>query len=251
MSVDSIVRSQSNLEMKSLYEIISLPHQGDLQDYFLAVMAILSEYFQVKYSVLFLKGHQQDALQMEALYEKEKEICPLLYSIQQGTMVEVLNSGQPKVIKDLGQESILCVPLLVNDDPLGVITMNSLYGSRDELDEDLRYFSILSSILSPVIKNYLLKKGTPIKLNPLRTKDHPLDEILEEKLSEVLNRIDPYVEAKTPMTLFHDIIGIVERSLIKSALKRVNYVQVAAAQLLEKNQNTILKNIKELKIKLE
>lgn len=269
MSGDPIAPSQSNLELKSLYEILLLPHQGDLQDYFFAVMAILSEYFQIRYSALFLKDHQKETLQMEALFGTKKDFHPFACNIQQGTMAEVLESGQPKVIKELDQEPIyeemmkiqnligeiqpplLCVPLIMDGDPYGVINMNSLYGAKDEFDEEFQYLTILSAILSPVINNYLLKREAPIKANPLRANLQPLDVILEEKLSEVLNRIDPYVETKANMTLFNDIIGIVERGLIKSALKRANYVQVAASQLLGINRNTLRKKIKELKIKVQ
>ena len=76
-----------------------------------------------------------------------------------------------------------------------------------------------------------------------------MDEILEEKLTEVLNKIDPYVESKTKMGIFDDIIGVVEKILIKSALERVGHVQIAAAQLLGINRNTLRKKIRELKIK--
>jgi DNA-binding protein Fis len=51
------------------------------------------------------------------------------------------------------------------------------------------------------------------------------------------------------MGLFDDIIALVEKILIKSALKRVNYVQIAAAQLLGINRNTLRKKMKDLKIK--
>ena len=72
---------------------------------------------------------------------------------------------------------------------------------------------------------------------------------LKERLVEVLNKIDPYVEAKNKMCLFDDIIAVVEKILIKSALVRVGHVQVAAAQLLGINRNTLRKKMKDLKIK--
>jgi len=46
---------RSNPELRSLHEIVLLPQQSHLQDYFLGVMAILSEYFSIRYSALFLK----------------------------------------------------------------------------------------------------------------------------------------------------------------------------------------------------
>jgi transcriptional regulator with GAF, ATPase, and Fis domain len=145
---------------------------------------------------------------------------------------------------------LICIPLIVDDEPIGVINIDSLYGLRDELTEDFHFLSILAAILSPVIKNYQVKKNEPLqKIGKLKAKSSLLDEILEERLAEVLNKIDPYVESKAKMGLFDDIIALVEKILIKSALKRVNYVQIAAAQLLGINRNTLRKKMKDLKIK--
>jgi DNA-binding protein Fis len=128
--------------------------------------------------------------------------------------------------------------------------MNSLYGPRHEFVEDFQFLSVLSAVLSPVIKNYHFKKSeSPAMESKLKAKSHLLDEILEQKLVEVLNKIDPYVETKTKMGIFDDIIRVVERILIKSALKRVDHVQIAAAQFLGINRNTLRKKIRELKIK--
>jgi DNA-binding protein Fis len=52
------------------------------------------------------------------------------------------------------------------------------------------------------------------------------------------------------MGIFDDIIRVVERILIKSALERVDHVQIAAAQFLGINRNTLRKKMKELKIKV-
>jgi transcriptional regulator with GAF, ATPase, and Fis domain len=268
MSATYSMTPRSSPELRSLNEIILLPQQNQLQDYFLGVIAVLSEYFSIKYSVLLLQDPQKNSLQVEALYGVEKEIHPLTCSSQKGTMGRVLESRQPRAIQNLSQEPIyeemtkaqkriekiqpplLCVPLIADDEPLGVINVNSLYGSRNEFVEDFQFFSILSAILSPVIKNYRLRDGRLLgKESKPKTKSHLLDEILEERLTEVLNKIDPYVEAKAKMGIFDDIIRVVERILIKSALERMNYVQMAAAQLLGINRNTLRKKMKELKIK--
>jgi transcriptional regulator with GAF, ATPase, and Fis domain len=231
-------------------------------------MTILSEYFSIKYSALFLKDPQKDSLHVEALYGIEREIHPLACSSQKGTIGKVLESRRPMVIHNLNQEPLyeemmknpkriermqtplLCIPLLTDDESIGVITVNSLYGPRNQFAEDFQFLSVLSAILSPAIKNYQPRKGEALsKESKPKTKSHLLDEILEQKLAEVLNKIDPYVETKTKMGVFDDIIRVVERILIKSALEKVDHVQVAAAQLLGINRNTLRKKIKELKIK--
>jgi len=268
MSPIFFVNPRSNPELRSLYEIALFPQPNQLQDYFLGVMAILSDYFSIGYSALLLQDSQKDSLYVEALYGIEREGHPLNCSCRKGTIGKVLESRQPTAIHNLSQEPLyeevmkgtkriekirsplICIPLITDDEPIGVINIDPLYGPRDELTEDFQFLSILSAILSPVIKNYQMKRIEPLqRTGKSKAKSSLLDEILEERLTEVLNKIDPYVESKAKMGLFDDIIALVEKILIKSALKRVNYVQIAAAQLLGINRNTLRKKINDLKIK--
>jgi transcriptional regulator with GAF, ATPase, and Fis domain len=263
----SSVDLRSNPELRSLFEIIRLPQpQTHLQDYFHAVIAILSEYFPIGYSALVLRDPKKDSLHVEALYGVARESHPHGYSGRKGTIVRVLESRQPAVIQNLSQEPLyeevkerriekiqpplLCVPLITESEPVGVININSLYGSRNEFVEDFQFLSILSAIVSPVIKNCQMEGNEPpLRSIKLDAKSSFLDEILEEKLNEVLNRIDPYVESKAKMGFLNDIIGMVEKIVIKSALERMDYVQTATAQFLGINRNTLRKKMKDLKIK--
>ncbi|MFB3886521.1 MAG: GAF domain-containing protein [Thermodesulfobacteriota bacterium] len=269
MSSPFFINPRSNPELRSLYEIALLPQPDRLQDYFLDVMAILSQYFSVGYSALVLQDSQGDPLRVEALYGSEWETHPLTCSSQEGIIGKVIESRQPLAIHHLSREPLytevskgakriekirpplICIPLIAENEPIGVITIDSLYGPRDELNEDFQFLSILSGILSPVIRNYQLKRmEPPQKDSHSIAKSSLLEEILEERLTEVLNKVDPYVESKAKMALFDDIIRLVEKILIKSALKRVHDVQIAAAQLLGINRNTLRKKIKDLKIKV-
>ena len=256
--------SFASSELKSLYDIsrLSLP-KSHLQDYFDGVMAILSEHFTVAYSALILQGPKKDSFHVEALYGIGKDFHPLGCTGPKGTIPEVFETRQPAVIQNLGQEPLyeelikgakkiekiraplLCLPLMADDEPIGVININPLYGSRNDFFEDFQFLSVLTALLSPAVRSYQIK-GKPKS----KSKSSLLDEILEEKLSEVLNKIDPYVESKTRMGIFDDIISVVEKILIRSALRRVENVQIAAAQFLGINRNTLRKKIKELKIKI-
>jgi len=269
MSIASSVDAQLNPELRSLYEIaLLLPLQTHLQDYFHGVMAILSGYFSIAYSALILHDSQKDVLRVEGIYGLGKEGHPSTCSGRKGTIGKVLESRQPMAILNLSQEPLyeemmrgakrtdkirsplLCVPLIADNETIGVVSINSPYGHKDEFVEDFLFLSILSAILSPVVKNYQMKREEPLaKSGKLRAKSIILEELLGEKLAEVLHKIDPYVEAKAKMGLYDDIIAVVEKILIKSALERVGHVQVAAAQLLGINRNTLRKKIKDLKIK--
>ncbi len=267
MSTTFFINPRSNPELSSLYRIAMLPPSDHLEDYFLGAMAILSNHFPVRYAALLLQEPQKDSLHLEAVYGVERNLHPPGCGSRMGIVGKALESKQPLSISDLSQEPLysefgkgtkrleriqaplLCIPLAAEGEALGVMISDSLYGPRNAFAEDFQFFSILSAILSPVIKNYLVKRGEPSR-PPGRTKGKSLrlEEVLGEQLTEVINRVDPYLESRNKMCLFDDIISIVEKILIQAALARVNYVQVAAAQLLGINRNTLRKKIRELKV---
>lgn len=90
------------------------------------------------------------------------------------------------------------------------------------------------------------KVGEGLKAGSLE--DLSLEDLLERKLTGALDGIDTRLEFNCG--LFHDVISIVERILIRLALKKTNHVQVTAAQFLGINRNTLRKKIKELKIRI-
>ena len=259
---------QSNPELNSLYRVALIPQsQTPLQDYFHNVLTVLSDYFPITYSALILREPEKDSMRVEGVYGLGKEIHPVSCS-RKGTMGKVLESRKPMAIQNLGQEPLyeeivrgtkriekicsplLCVPLVADDESIGVLNINPLHGVKDEFNEDFLYLSTLSAILSPVVKSYQRKGEEPVaKFGKQKAKPLILEELLKERLVEVLNKIDPYVESKTRLGLLDDIIAVVEKILITSALEKVGHVQVTAAQLLGINRNTLRKKIKDLKIK--
>lgn len=269
MSSSSSTHLRSIPELWSLYEIIRLPQtRTNLQDYFNGVMAILSESFPISYSTLVFHDSKQGSLDVGACYGMKREVHPKGDDIKKGSIAKAIETQKPLVIQDLNQEPLyegimkgakraekiqpplLCIPLISDEGAIGVININPLYGSRNEFIEDFQFLSILSSILTPVIKNYQRKKEDPPHGSPkTKAKSPTLQEVLEERLKEVIDKIDPYVESKGKMTLLDDIVAIVERILVKSALEKMDHVQVSAAQLLGINRNTLRKKMKEFKIK--
>jgi len=269
MSSPSSTDLRLNPELRSLYEIAHLPQpHANLQDYFHGVMAILSEYFPIGYSALILHDVKKDSFQVEALYGIGRDVHTHGCSGRKGMIARVLETRQPAAIQNLNQEPLyeevlkgtkqmekiqpplLCIPLISEDEPIGVVNINPIYGSKKEFSEDFQFLSILSFILSTVIKNFQTKRNEPpLKPGKSKLKSSLLEEILEERVTEVLNKIDPYVESNSRTGLLDDIITLVEKILIKSTLKKVDHVQTAAAQLLGINRNTLRKKIKDLKIK--
>ncbi len=266
--LSSYTNPRTNPELKSLYEISLLQPQPKLQDYFLRVMTTLAEYFSVNYGAIILRDDKRDSLHVEALYGIEMEKHPRLCSSRKGVIGEVLRSRQPMPIHDLNHEPLyeetlksqkqaekirsplLCIPLIAERETIGALNINPLYGSKNEFAEDFHFLAVLSAILSPMIRNYHFKmEGWHTESNPSKLKTAMLEEILKERLTEMLNRIDPYVELKSKTGLLGDIISLVEKIMIKSALEKVGDVQTLAAQLLGINRNTLRTKMKEYKIK--
>jgi transcriptional regulator with GAF, ATPase, and Fis domain len=268
MSTQIFANPRSNPELKCLYEISRIPQSGRLQDYFLGVMGKVSEYFPIKYSALLLYDLQKDSLSVEALYGIRMEDHPRGCHRRSGVISKVLDSRQPMVIENLSQEPLYqgmengaeqeekihppipCVPIFWDRVPVGILAINSLYGPREELIEDFQFLSMLSMVLSPVIREFQAWKADPLaKPDHSKLRFSLLEESLEAKINELLDKVAPYVDSKTHTGIFDDIIAVIEKILIKSALERVDYVQVAAAQLLGINRNTLHKKMNDLKIK--
>jgi transcriptional regulator with GAF, ATPase, and Fis domain len=268
MSSSFYTNPRTNPELKSLYEISMLSPRVQFQEYFIEVMTTLSQHFPVRYATILLRDVRKDSLHVEGLYGIELDNHPHQGPCEKGIIGEVLRSRQPMPIQNVSQEPfyedtlrnpkpmykiqppLLCIPLITESDPIGVMNISPLYGSRDDFAEDFHFLSILSAILSPTVRNHLLKKAEHhdgSKKSKLKTS--LLEEILQERLTEVLNKIDPYVESKSRTGLLDDIISLVEKILIKSAMERVGHVQTSAAQLLGINRNTLRTKIKEMKIK--
>ncbi len=259
---------RSNPELKCLYEISLLSYQDHLQDYFLRVIGKVSEYFPTDYSALILHDAGRDFLSVEALYGIQREDHPSGCKRQPGVISKVIETRQPLVIQDPGQEPLYhdlmkngkgsekihpplpCVPLVANGASVGVLTMNSLYGPREELIEDLQFLSMLSIVLSSVVIDFRSRGFEPLaKDAKSQLKFSVFEESLETRLVEILDKLAPYAESKAQTGIYDDIIAVVEKILIKSALEKVHYVQVSAAQLLGINRNTLHKKMKDLRIK--
>ncbi len=259
----------SNSELNSLYRIALIPPlQAPLHDYFNDVLAVLCESFSITYSALILQDPQKDSVRVEGVYGLAKEAHPTGCSGKRGLIYKVLESRKPLAIQNLGQEPLyeeflkgtkkvekikpplLCVPLVAYGEAIGVFNINPLYGVKEEFHQDFLFLSILAAMLSPIVRAYQLKgEEVATKYGKSKAKPSVLEDLLRERLVEVLNKIDPYLETKARLSLLDDIVALVEKILITSALDKVGHVQVAAAQLLGINRNTLRKKIKDLKIK--
>lgn len=74
-----------------------------------------------------------------------------------------------------------------------------------------------------------------------------VEDILEKKIEDIVNLLGSVEKGKS--TLHADVMSLVERCLIRIALRRCEDVKTSAAGFLGINRNTLHKKMEELNIK--
>ncbi len=234
-----------------LYEFNqALSSAKDASSIFYTAMAFLEEVIEIKNGLLGLLDRATEEVVIEEVYgpglqgvkgnrcrldegksgEAIRLDCSMVIS---EVMKEPLLQGMDKEIQrpDL---SFMCAPLRWGDISLGILGIYHPHHSAGE--EGLKLLGIVASFISPALM--IMRWG----------EETSLDEILWRKLETAVERMDLHTESQG--TLMADVISLVERTLIITALKKADYVQLTAARFLGINRNTLRKKIKELGISL-
>jgi DNA-binding protein Fis len=74
-----------------------------------------------------------------------------------------------------------------------------------------------------------------------------VEDILEKKIEDIVNLLSSIEKGKS--TLYADVMSLVERCLLRIALRRCEGVKTSAAGFLGINRNTLHKKMEELNIK--
>ena len=212
-------------------------------------MAFLAEVSKVKNGLLGLVDGQRGRLVVEAaagpvLQRAKGNKC----KADEGTCGEVIRSGSSAAIADPAAEPLLkgvtdegqpaalsciCAPLRWGDIPLGILLIDD---PHPQSEDGLTLLKAVASFISPAL--VVARWGDETSLG----------EILRRKLERAIERMDLHTESHG--SLMSDVISLVERTLILTALKKAKNVQLTAARFLGINRNTLHKKIKELKIPL-
>ncbi len=227
----------------------TLASAKDVGSIFSHTMAFLAKTSKVKNGLLgLLDGTRRELLVKEvsgpALQKSKGNTC----KADEGTCGEALRHGAPMAISDPLAEPLLqgmsegdqrpelgciCAPLRWGDIPLGILLVDNPHPSSEE---GLALVDTVASCISPAL--VVVRWGD----------ETSLDEILMSKLERAVERMDLHTESQG--NLMADVISLVERTLILTALKKANYVQLTAARFLGINRNTLHKKIKALGISL-
>lgn len=239
----------SNLSL--LYEFNqSLAQAQDISAILHNIMAYLQKIIEVERGLLGIVDRSRHELVVEAVCGSGlQDIKGNRCNVHEGKTGQILRHGSPTIIRDVTAEPLLrgigrenqysdmpfaCAPLQWRNASLGILGVNYPYPTMEE--ETIKLLGLVASCASPVL--VVIRWGDEISL----------DNILRSKLERAVDRMDVHTESHG--SLMADVVALVEQSLIRAALEKVNYVQVAAARFLGINRNTLRKKIKELDIPL-
>ena len=162
---------QKNRELTAILEVSRvLTTSFALEKNLLSVMSTLGSLLEMQRGCVFLLDHLSGELRIVAAHgltthniEKGK------YRIGEGIVGRVLEKQKPMVIPNIGEEplflnktgsrpakdgiSFLCVPIMLKNEGLGVLSVDRIYSKEQgNVEDDLRVLTIVASLIAQFIK---------------------------------------------------------------------------------------------------
>ncbi len=273
---------RTTARLKALYEIAkALGSSLDLKEVYPRILGILSQQMGMKRggfmsmnadSNEWEMGGSQGLSSEEMKRRKEYFGSGVIQRIlERGHMAAVLDGGESIWIQEgktrsapkRKSTSFLCAPIKVQGAIVGILGVDRFYGEPVLITED---FYVLGEVCALISEAMLLRKSVAAENRALREENLSfckeletlgrnvskarrrisLTEIMEERLARMVAemRVDPRSSGR----LYDDVMVVVEKTLLKSALEKTKHVQLKTARFLGINRNTLRRKMKELGI---
>jgi Nif-specific regulatory protein len=156
------------LEIKALYRIVKLIGSAVHLDTALSdILKVLHDTLRMERATLALLDDEHKHLTIRASYglsieEEQRGI----YNLYEGIYGEVFRTGDPFIVPDIDSEplflnrtgsrqmfsktklSFIGVPVLLKEKPVGVLSVDRLFGLEISLEEDVRFLTVLSALIA-------------------------------------------------------------------------------------------------------
>jgi Nif-specific regulatory protein len=178
---------RKNQELHAILEVSRvLTASFDLRDNLQEAMQILATRLEMQRGCVFLLDAASRALNIVAAHGLSRtEIKRGRYFSGEGIVGQVLESRAPMFIPNIGAEpkflnktasrpdksgiSFFCIPILLEDSALGVISVDRIYSeAHGSVDDDLRVLQIVASFIAQFVKLYEHFKRKEDELGQLR-----------------------------------------------------------------------------------
>jgi transcriptional regulator with GAF, ATPase, and Fis domain len=268
--------------IRSLYEVgKTLNGVLEVQEAFARILGMFSQQMGMKRGGIQAMNPESNNWEMSAAHglsseemKKRKEYFGsgvIQQVAEKGQMAAVANGGEDiwlfdgkaKAAWKRGNISFLCAPVKIQGAVVAIMGVDHFYEDPVGIAED---FALLQEICSQIgdamsirqaiaqgnrvllEENWGLRKELESlgRTVPKARRKISITELLEERLSQIIAemKLDP----RNHCHLYNDVLFVVERTLLKSALEKTKYVQLKTARFLGINRNTLRRKIKELGI---
>jgi transcriptional regulator with GAF, ATPase, and Fis domain len=174
-----------------------------------------------------------------------------------------LYEGRAKTLPKRSRVSFLCAPIKIQGAVVGIVGIDHFFEEPVDLQEDFIFLEDLCALISEAMmmrksvaeehralveENWSFRKELEAlgQSVPKQRKKISLNELLEERLSKMITEIK--IDPRSNGNLYDDVLNVVERTLLKSALEKTKNVQLKTARFLGINRNTLRRKMKELGI---
>jgi Nif-specific regulatory protein len=165
---DQIV--QKNRELTAILEVSRvLTTSFALEKNLLSVMSTLGSLLEMQRGCVFLHDPLSGEMRIVAAHGLAKHnIEKGKYRIGEGIVGRVLEKKRPMLIPNIGEEplflnktgsrpakdgiSFLCVPIMLKNEVLGVLSVDRIYSEEQGMEDDLRVLTIVASLIAQFIK---------------------------------------------------------------------------------------------------
>jgi Nif-specific regulatory protein len=166
--------SLSRLKLRVLYDISQIIGQAlNLDQTLEYILSILSEYLSMNRGTITLMDPDKFQLGIRASHGlNQQERKRGVYGLDEGVTGRIFRTSQPFVVPDVskeplflnktgsrdidkGQIAFIGVPIVVNSRPVGVLSVDRLFGDDVSFEEDMKFLTILGALTAQLISlNY-------------------------------------------------------------------------------------------------
>ncbi len=276
------VDDKSLSRLRSLYEISRvLCASLDLKEAYPEILQILSQKMGMKRGGVLLMNAESGDWEIGGNHGiSAEEVKKRREYFGSGVLERILGKGSMAAVADGGENiwffenkartvpkrnnvSFLCAPVKNQGAISAIVGVDHLYEDSVSITED---FSILGEMCVLISDAMMMRKAVAAdnralleenwgfrkeletlgRSVPKVTRRISLTEILEDRLSRMIAEMK--VDPRSNGRLYDDVLNVVERTLLKSALAKNKHVQLKTARFLGINRNTLRRKIKELGI---
>jgi Nif-specific regulatory protein len=269
-------------KLRSLYDIARvLSSSFDLKETYAPILGILSRQMGMKRGAFLVLSAESNQWEIGAAHglsgeemKRRKEYFGsgvIQHILQNGQMAAVIDGGENiwlfdgkgKTTLKRSNASFLCAPLKFQGAIAAILGVDHLFEDPVAISED---FGILGEVCSLMNEAMLMRKTITAENRALLEENWSfrkelenlgrsvpkvqrrisLTEFLEDRLGRMITEMK--VDLRSDGRLYDDVLSVVERTLLKSALEKTRHVQSKTARFLGINRNTLRRKIKELGI---